>query len=82
MEYYVIMSAVMLIQRNNYKGKLELWVDMFRIDELPPKPLVDITPQVPEDYELRVIIWNTEDVPLVDNQFLTDEKCSDIYVKG
>ncbi|KAK0090744.1 hypothetical protein PV325_006303 [Microctonus aethiopoides] len=77
-----IMSAVMLIQRNNYKGKLELWVDMFRIDELPPKPLVDITPQVPEDYELRVIIWNTEDVPLVDNQFLTGEKCSDIYVKG
>ncbi|KAK0180464.1 hypothetical protein PV327_006103 [Microctonus hyperodae] len=64
------------------QGKLELWVDMFRIDELPPKPLVDITPQQPEDYELRVIIWNTKDVPLVDNQFLTGEKCSDIYVKG
>ncbi|XP_057330739.1 otoferlin-like [Microplitis mediator] len=64
------------------QGKLELWVDMFRIDDLPPKPPINITPQIPEEYELRVIIWNTEDVPLVDNQFLSGEKCSDIYIKG
>ncbi|XP_015125981.1 otoferlin [Diachasma alloeum] len=64
------------------QGKLELWIDMFHVDDLPPKPPVDITPQSPEVYELRVIVWNTEDVPLVDNQFLTGEKCSDIYVKG
>ncbi|XP_034943562.1 otoferlin [Chelonus insularis] len=64
------------------QGKLELWVDMFRIDDLPPKPPINISPQIPEEYELRVIIWNTEDVPLSDNQFLTGEKCSDIYVKG
>lgn len=64
------------------QGKLELWIDMFNIDELPPKLPIDITPQVPEDYEIRVIIWNVEDVPLVDNQFLTGEKCSDIYIKG
>ena len=59
-----------------------MWIDMFPIDELPLKPSIDITPQPPVDYELRVIVWNTEDVPLVDNQFLTGEKCSDIYVKG
>lgn len=64
------------------QGKLEMWIDMFPMSELPPKPPIDITPQAPEDFELRVIIWNTENVPLVDNQFLTGEKCSDIYVKG
>ncbi|XP_031785250.1 otoferlin isoform X4 [Nasonia vitripennis] len=64
------------------QGRLEMWIDMFGIDELPTKPAVDISPQEPEDYELRVTVWNTEDVPLVDSQFLTGEKCSDIYVKG
>nr|XP_034175477.1 otoferlin-like [Osmia lignaria] len=64
------------------QGKLELWIDMFQFDELPAKPPVDITAPVPEEYEIRVIVWNTEDVPLVESQFLTGEKCSDIYVKG
>ncbi|EFN77733.1 Otoferlin [Harpegnathos saltator] len=64
------------------QGKLELWIDMFRIGQLPPKSATDIAPQTPEEYEIRVIIWNAEDVPLVESQFLTGEKCSDIYVKG
>ncbi|KAL7306383.1 hypothetical protein TKK_0001807 [Trichogramma kaykai] len=64
------------------QGRVEMWIDMFPIDELPAKPATDISPQPREDYELRVIIWNTENVPLVDSQFLTGEKCSDIYVKG
>lgn len=33
-------------------------------------------------YELRVIIWNTEDVVLEDDAFFSGEKMSDIYVKG
>ncbi|XP_076223010.1 otoferlin [Nomia melanderi] len=64
------------------QGKLELWIDMFQFGELPPKPALDISPPVPREYEIRVVVWNTEDVPLVDSQFLTGEKCSDIYVKG
>ncbi|XP_072763326.1 LOW QUALITY PROTEIN: otoferlin, partial [Anoplolepis gracilipes] len=64
------------------QGKLEMWIDMFRIGQLPPKPAVNIAPPKPEEYEIRVIVWNTEDVPLVESQFLTGEKCSDIYVKG
>ncbi|XP_076670742.1 otoferlin [Andrena cerasifolii] len=64
------------------QGKLELWIDMFQSEELPPKPPVDITPSVPVEYEIRVIVWNTEDVPLVESQFLTGEKSSDIFVKG
>lgn len=59
-----------------------MWIDMFRIGQLPPKPAVNITPPTPEEYEIRVIVWNTEDVPLIESQFLTGEKCSDIYVKG
>lgn len=59
-----------------------MWIDMFRVGQLPPKPAVNIAPPTSEEYEIRVIIWNTEDVPLVESQFLTGEKCSDIYVKG
>lgn len=33
-------------------------------------------------YELRIIIWNTEDVVLEDDAFFTGEKMSDIYIKG
>ncbi|XP_012058513.1 PREDICTED: otoferlin-like [Atta cephalotes] len=64
------------------QGKLEMWIDMFRIEQFPPKPAVNIAPPIPEEYEVRVIVWNTEDVPLIESQFLTGEKCSDIYVKG
>lgn len=33
-------------------------------------------------YELRIIIWNTEDVILEDENIFTGQKSSDIYVKG
>lgn len=33
-------------------------------------------------YELRVVIWNTDDVILEDDAFMTGEKMSDIYVRG
>lgn len=33
-------------------------------------------------FELRVVIWNTDDVILEDDAFMTGEKMSDIYVRG
>jgi hypothetical protein len=33
-------------------------------------------------YELRIIIWNTDDVILEDKNVLTGEMSSDIFVKG
>uniref|UniRef100_A0A2K5Z068 C2 domain-containing protein n=1 Tax=Mandrillus leucophaeus TaxID=9568 RepID=A0A2K5Z068_MANLE len=39
-------------------------------------------PNVPHSYELRVVIWNTEDVVLDDVNPLTGEMSSDIYVKS
>jgi hypothetical protein len=36
----------------------------------------------PSNWELRVIIWNTDEVVLEDDAFFSGEKMSDIYVKG
>ncbi|XP_066543887.1 fer-1-like protein 6 [Amia ocellicauda] len=64
------------------QGQLQMWVDMFPMDMPPPGPAVDISPRKPKGYELRIIIWNTEDVILEDVNFITGQQSSDIYVKG
>ncbi|KAI5703628.1 hypothetical protein M8J75_014243 [Diaphorina citri] len=64
------------------QGVLEMWVDMFATDYgWVPSP-VNIELRKPVDYELRVIVWNTADVELMDDAYFTGEKHSDIYVKG
>ncbi|CAB1340033.1 unnamed protein product, partial [Coregonus sp. 'balchen'] len=80
------------------QGRIEMWVDMFPMDMPAPGPAIDISPLILEDddyftgekssdifvrgFELRVIIWNTDDVVLEDDAFMTGEKMSDIYVRG
>uniref|UniRef100_A0A4W6G400 Fer-1 like family member 6 n=1 Tax=Lates calcarifer TaxID=8187 RepID=A0A4W6G400_LATCA len=64
------------------QGQLQMWVDMFPMDLPHPGPSVDISPRKPKGYELRIIIWNTEDVILEDSNFLTGQQSSDIYIKG
>ncbi|XP_061580085.1 fer-1-like protein 6 isoform X2 [Cololabis saira] len=64
------------------QGQVQMWIDMFPMDLPHPGPSVDISPRKPKGYELRIIIWNTEDVILADSNFLTGQQSSDIYVKG
>lgn len=65
-----------------FQGKLEMWIDIFPCRDAPAPPPVDITPRKPISYELRVVIWNTEDVILDEDDFFTGERKSDIFVKG
>ncbi|XP_063087266.1 otoferlin isoform X4 [Cavia porcellus] len=64
------------------QGRLELWVDMFPMDMPAPGTALDISPRKPKKYELRVIVWNTDEVVLEDDDFFTGEKSSDIFVRG
>ncbi|XP_007476010.1 otoferlin isoform X1 [Monodelphis domestica] len=64
------------------QGRLELWVDMFPMDMPAPGTPLDISPRKPKKYELRVVVWNTDEVVLEDDDFFTGEKSSDIFVRG
>lgn len=37
---------------------------------------------VTDRFELRVIVWNTDEVVLEDDDIFTGEKSSDIFVRG
>ena len=63
------------------QGKLEMWVDMFPMELPLPRLQVDISPRKPSSWELRVIVWNTDEVVLEDDAFFSGDKMSDIYVK-
>ncbi|KXJ78396.1 hypothetical protein RP20_CCG004777 [Aedes albopictus] len=60
------------------QGQLQLWIEVYPAEATPT--LVDITPNPPKPYELRLIVWNTQDV-LLDERNIFGTKMSDIYVK-
>lgn len=64
------------------QGKLEMWLDFFPSSRPPSSAPIDLTPPKPVSYQLRVTVWNTSEVELSDENFLTGEKTSDIYVKA
>ena len=46
------------------QGKIEMWVDILTPGEAKELPMVDIKPPPPEGFELRVVVWETRNVPL------------------
>ncbi|XP_066912889.1 fer-1-like protein 6 isoform X2 [Clytia hemisphaerica] len=65
------------------QGKLLMWVDICdRGSHLSPMPPINITPRKPKEYELRVIVWNCEGVPLTENSMLLGARSSDIRFQG
>lgn len=63
------------------QGVLEMWVDMFATDYgWVPSP-VNIELRKPVDYELRVIVWNTADVELMDDAYFTGKKLTYSRIK-
>ncbi|XP_075159891.1 ferlin family C2 domain-containing myoferlin misfire [Haematobia irritans] len=62
------------------QGKIQLWVELFD-GTISLPPVIDITPQPPELYELRVVIFGVSDV-LLDERNIFGTAMSDIYVKG
>ncbi len=59
-----------------------MWLDFFPKSKPPSSAMVDITKPKPVSYQLRLTIWNTSNVELNDENYLTGEKTSDIYVKA
>ncbi|KAJ3613666.1 hypothetical protein NHX12_019912 [Muraenolepis orangiensis] len=60
------------------QGRIEMWVDMFPKEMTAPGPALDISPRKPK----KVIVWNTDEVVLEDDDIFTGEKSSDIFVRG
>ncbi|KAL9983681.1 hypothetical protein ACROYT_G005897 [Oculina patagonica] len=69
------------VQPDIEQGKLQMWVDIFPKEDGAPKTPVVIEERKPVKNELRVIVWNTTDV-LLEEESITGEKMSDIYVKA
>ncbi|KAI3388907.1 hypothetical protein SNEBB_006737 [Seison nebaliae] len=63
------------------QGRMQLFVDMYKIESGPPSTAFNIVPRKPSTYVLRAIVWNTKDV-IMDETSITGEQMSDIYVKG
>ena len=57
------------------QGNISLWIEIFDKTERPMVKKWDISPPPQTDLELRLIVWETEDIPMMDV-----EGTSDIYI--
>lgn len=55
---------------------------MFPMDLTMPGPPVNIEVRKPVEYELRIVVWNTEDVLPDETNIITGESSSDQFIKG
>mmetsp|Transcript_3157 Transcript_3157/g.3062 ORF Transcript_3157/g.3062 Transcript_3157/m.3062 type:complete len:246 (+) Transcript_3157:1660-2397(+) len=47
---------------------VEMWVEVLTLDQARKLPLANLSLQSSEEYEIRLIIWETRDVPLVNGE--------------
>ena len=57
-------------------GKMTMWLEVF-VEKDRKNPIWDISPPPTKDFEIRVIVWETRDIPMMDV-----EETSDIYVSA
>jgi len=49
------------------QGQIIMWLEMLTPDEAQKRPAMKIGPPDPEEFELRVVVWETRDcVPIYD----------------
>jgi hypothetical protein len=60
------------------QGKLQLWVDILTASDAKRNPIEHIKPPSPLEFELRVIIWKTDEITIKDE--ITEQ--NDLYVTG
>lgn len=60
-----------------YKGNVSFWMEIIDKEQLKTLKKWDITQRPPWKLQMRLIVWETEDLPMVDV-----EGCSDFYVYG
>eukprot|EP00794_Sanderia_malayensis_P004873 gene4873-5512_t len=61
-EYVETRSLVSPEKPGLEQGRIQFWTDIFPMDLTMPGPAVDIAPRKPTEYELRLIVWNTDSV--------------------
>jgi len=69
------------LQPSMDQGQLEMFVDIFPLVNGVPGPPLNIAPRCAKEFTLRVIIWNTAEVPPSETS-ITGEEMSDLYLKG
>ena len=57
------------------QGEITLWIDIYETGDKASYKKWDIEPLPKMEFEMRIIIWETEDIPLADA-----EGTSDIYI--
>ena len=60
------------------QGKLTMWMEMIAPADAKKYPLIDISPPEQLPYELRVVVWECKDCPIMDET----TSMNDLYITG
>ena len=55
-----------------------MWIELIKKEDIKSHPVINISPPVVKEMELRIIVWDAKDCVYKD----PIEKCNDLYIKG